>query len=77
MPDFTTITKIFVELQAITGLSAPALLLLIFGVYKAISSMKSESIAEAIATLVFHVLFWWLVGFLIVNPLWNLLISRI
>ncbi|MEM3796273.1 MAG: hypothetical protein QXJ98_03220 [Archaeoglobaceae archaeon] len=76
--DFSSITKIFTELQAITGLSAPALLLLFFGVYKAIcSAAKSESIAGGIATVIFHLLFWWLVGFLIVNPLWNLLISRI
>lgn len=76
---FSSITDIFVQLQLWTGLSAPALLLLMYATYKAFKHATSESdnIMGIVGEVGISILFWWLVGYLIINPVWNLLLARI
>jgi len=75
---FGSIANFFTQLQVWTGLSAPALLWLIFTTCKAFKHASSEhdSVAAILAEVSFSILLWWLVGYLLINPLWNLLLSR-
>jgi len=76
---FSSIADFFIQLQLWTGLSAPALLWLLFTTYKAFKHATSESddIVTILGQIGVSILFWWLVGFLGINPLWNLVLSRI
>ncbi|MBO8183156.1 MAG: hypothetical protein H0Z28_10250 [Archaeoglobus sp.] len=76
---FASIANFFTQLQMWTGLSAPALLWLVFTTYKAFkhASNEHDSVAAILAEVSFSILLWWLVGYLLINPLWNLLLSRI
>ena len=76
---FASVANFFIQIQLWTGLSAPALLWLMFTTYKAFKHAASEhdTVMAIIAEVGLSILFWWLVGFLIINPLWNLFLSRI
>ena len=76
---FSTISTLFAQLQLWTGLSAPALFLLLYTTYKAAKSASSntDSIGSIIASVIFSILFWWLVGYLIINPIWNIILGRL
>jgi hypothetical protein len=76
---FGSIANFFTQLQVWTGLSAPALLWLLITTYKSSKHALSENdtVAGALAEIAFSILLWWLVGYLLINPLWNLLLSRI
>lgn len=74
-----TFTRIFTEIQVVTGLSAPAVIFMIGTCYKTISktAKETDSVVAIIASVIFWVLFWWLVGYMVVNPLWNLLLGKL
>lgn len=76
---FGTVSTIFALLQLWTGLSAPALLWLLFTTYKAFkgASSNSDSIMEILSSVAMSILFWWLVGYLIINPIWNVILGRL
>ena len=74
---FNTVFTFFTQIQVWTGLSTPAFLWLIFTTYKAFkhASSESDSIMEIISEVAVSIFFWWLVGFFLINPLWNYILS--
>ena len=76
---FGTISTLFAQLQLWTGLSAPALLWLLFTTYKALMSAgdNTDTMMEYVSYVAIRILFWWLIGYLIINPIWNILIGRL
>lgn len=76
---FFDLARIFGELQVWTGLSAPALLWLLLSIFRSAKKAAAEGfgLTGILAHVLFAFVFWWLVGYLLINPLWNMLISRI
>ena len=74
---FNTIFTLLTQLQVWTGLSTPAFLWLIFTTYKAFkhASSESDNVMEILSHVVFQIFFWWLVGYFIINPVWNYILS--
>ena len=76
--DFSAILDLIRELQLYTGLSPPAILLLTYASFKALlKSAEDGSISKIVAVTGFNVLFWWLIGYLLINPLWNYVLGKI
>jgi len=76
---FSTITNLFIQLQLITGLSPLSLILFMLATWKSAKAAWSNnsSIAGVVAETIFYMLIWWLVGYLLLNPIWNLILGRL
>jgi len=76
---FLDLARMFAELQVWTGLSAPALLWLLLSLFRSAKKAAAEGfgLLGTLAHVGFAFVFWWLVGYLLINPLWSMLISRI
>ncbi len=76
---FGSISTIFAQLQLWTGLSAPALMWLLFTTYRALSSAgdNTDNMIEFSGYVAIRILFWWLIGYLIINPIWNMILGRL
>ncbi len=74
-----SVINIFTSIQVYTGLSAPAVLFMLGTVYKTVSGVAKEtdSIMAILASVAFWIIFWWLVGYLIINPLWNMFLGQV
>jgi len=74
-----TVQQTFTQLQLTLGLSAPSLILLIIAVWKSLtkSLQECDTMAGVIAQVAFTALIWYLIGLVIINPLYNLILSGI
>jgi len=72
------INEYFSWIQLYTGLSPPALALLLYMTFiTARKASESGSVVNTLGAIGFSVLFWWLIGYLLINPAWNFILGRI
>lgn len=76
---FGSIANLFIQLQIITGLSPLSTIFFLLAMWKSARSAWSnnDTIVGVIAQLAFFMLIWWLTGYLLFNPLWNIIVGRL
>lgn len=76
---FSSLANLFTQLQIITGLSPLSMIFFLLAMWKSAKSAWSnnDTIIGVIAQLAFFMLIWWLVGYLLLNPIWNLILGRL
>ncbi len=76
---FSSIVNLFTQLQIITGLSPLSLIFFLLAMWKSAKHAwsESETIVGVAAHICFYMLIWWLTGYLIFNPIWNLILGRL
>ena len=76
---FSSLANLFTQLQVITGLSPLSTIFFLLAMWKSARSAWSsnDTIVGVIAQLAFFMLIWWLVGYLLLNPIWNLILGRL
>lgn len=79
MTTLDVIASLFTQIMVITGLSPLALIFFLLATWKSARTAWSENdtIVGVAAQICFYVLIWWLVGYLILNPIWNWIIAGI
>lgn len=76
---FEGVVHLFTRLQLITGLSPLSTIFFLIAMWNTAKSAwsRNDSTIVALAEIAFYALIWWLVGYLLLNPIWNIILGRL